>query len=175
MAFTTPTIVRVLGCTEAAVEVAWPHLLASLAEQGILTDPVQIAALATLGVESPSFRPVHECGGPKYWARYEGRTDLGNVQPGDGCKFHGRGFIQLTGRTNYRDYGSALHLDLENDPDLALDVEAASRIFALYFKRHSVDRLADHGEWEAIRRAVNGGLNGWPAFKQFVAALSVAA
>ena len=52
-------------------------------------------------------------------ADYEGRSDLGNNQPGDGRRFKGRGYIQLTGRANYRTVGRAIGVDLENNPKKA--------------------------------------------------------
>lgn len=57
---------------------------------------------------------------------YGGR--MGNVNPGDGYKFRGRGYIQLTGRETYREIGKIAGLDLENDPDLAAKPENAVRI-----------------------------------------------
>ena len=50
-------------------------------------------------------------------AAYEGRTDLGNTQSGDGKQFKGRGPTQLTGRANYRAADQALGLDLEAYPE----------------------------------------------------------
>ncbi len=53
---------------------------------------------------------------------------LGNTQPGDGNRFHGRGFVQLTGRANYTDWGNRLGLDLTGNPELGLDVDVATKI-----------------------------------------------
>ena len=49
------------------------------------------------------------------WGKRPG--SLGNTEPGDGYKFHGRGFVHLTGRSNYEHYGKALGLDLVSNPE----------------------------------------------------------
>ncbi|HYH85813.1 MAG TPA: hypothetical protein VEX60_10035, partial [Pyrinomonadaceae bacterium] len=66
---------------------------------------------------------------------YEGRRDLGNTQPGDGWKFRGRGYIQITGRSNYAKFSGLLGLtgndDLTLYPDRALDPEIAYRVVSV--------------------------------------------
>ena len=58
---------------------------------------------------------------------YEGRRDLGNTQPGDGKRYW-EGYIQITGRANYRRYGKKLGIDLENNPELAEQPDIAARV-----------------------------------------------
>jgi len=53
---------------------------------------------------------------------------LGNTENGDGVKFHGRGYVQLTGRSNYRKAGKLVGVDLLKDPNRALDLEIAGKI-----------------------------------------------
>ena len=67
---------------------------------------------------------------------YNGRTDLGNTQPGDGPRFKGRGLIQLTGRSNYQQYGELLKLDLVQDPELAADPVISLRIACTFWQQH---------------------------------------
>jgi hypothetical protein len=157
-------IAACIDCDEGTVATYWPALRAALIEHGITEPPGLIAALATVRVEAPTFEPVHEYGGPTYWAQYEGRRDLGNVERGDGVRYHGRGFIQLTGRDNYRLYGQLLDVPLEAEPDLALEPEVAARIFARYFSERGVHHSAGAGDWRGARIKVNGGTNGLAQF-----------
>ncbi len=175
-AWTPQQIAALLGCPVANVTAHWPQLQAALAEQGLTDCASAIAALATIRTEVGSFAPINEFGDTAYFTRnYEGRKDLGNTQPGDGARYHGRGFIQVTGRANYRAYGQRLGVDLENNPDLALDAVVAARILAAYMKDRHVGTLAAQGDWRGARKAVNGGLNGWDTFSAAVAKLVAAA
>lgn len=179
--FTPQGIAGVLGAPLSNVSANWPLLDAALAARDIGDRPVQIAALATVGVETGSFAPIPEFASGD---EYEGRTDLGNTQPGDGRRYKGRGFIQITGRSNYTTYGNILGVDLIGNPDLALDPNVASQIFAVYFTNHRIQwlrapappmscaDLARAGEWRGVRVAVNGGTNGLDRFLQMVNGLS---
>jgi putative chitinase len=64
-------------------------------------------------------------------AQYEGRLDLGNTQTGDGKRFKGRGYVQITGRANYRKFSLRLSVDLVGTPTLALDPDISYKIASL--------------------------------------------
>lgn len=91
---------------------------------------------------------------------YENRRDLGNVQPGDGPRFKGRGIFQLTGRANYERMGQLLNVDLVNNPDLAANPDIAVRTACEYWKTHNLQAYADQDDTQGITRRINGGLNG---------------
>ena len=111
--------------------------------------------------ESEDFRSLHEIWGPTaQQEKYEGRVDLGNVRPGDGYLYRGRGILMLTGRANYTRVGKALGLPLETDPDLASDPQVAVRIACHYWDTHQINVAADANDIVRVTRAVNGGLNG---------------
>lgn len=110
--------------------------------------------------ESGNYRYMQELGGPAYFARYDGRKDLGNTRPGDGAAYHGRGIVQLTGRANYRAYGLALGLDLEGDPDQVADPAIGLLVACHFWKSHGLNELADADNIEKITRKINGGDNG---------------
>lgn len=155
------------------VRANWPLVEAALDQRGAYTSPmVGVAAIATIGVESGNFSPVKERGGPTYLSNlYDNRKDLGNLNPGDGVKFRGRGFIQITGRVNYEHFGSEIEKDLLSNPDLALDPATSADILALFFEERHVPFYADQQNWEMVRRRVNGGLTGMPRFMDAVTKL----
>lgn len=99
-------------------------------------------------------------GGPEKVAEaiYGGRRDLGNTEPGDGWKYHGRGFVQLTGRYNYERYGKALGLDLVNHPDLASEPANSAKSAVQYWKERVVARGHEHDITRATED-INGGQN----------------
>ncbi|MGK7888613.1 MAG: DUF4231 domain-containing protein [Leptolyngbyaceae cyanobacterium] len=165
---TASEVAEILQCSQSDCETYLPGILAGLHEYGILDKPVLIGILATIRVETGGFKPVHEWGGESYWKKYEGRQDLGNVNPGDGVKYHGRGYIQLTGRANYRDYGKKLNANLENDPDLVMSPEISAKVLACYFKDRGVATAARARDWRRVRKLVNGGYHGWDVFSQYV-------
>lgn len=157
-------VAALLGSPVENVRKSLPGILKALDEAGIRDRNAIIAVLATIRTEVGSFMPINEYGGPSYWARYNGRTDLGNVRPGDGVRYHGRGFIQLTGRHNYRTYGRAIGVDLERNPNKALNPKVAAEVLIEYFKSHGIPDKARQGNWYGVRTAVNGGDNGWDTF-----------
>jgi Putative peptidoglycan binding domain len=161
-----------MNSPSANVKHQWPAIRAACLENGLTDRESIVAVLATIGSEVGSFLPINEFGGAKYFAQhYEGRADLGNTQPGDGVRYHGRGFIQLTGRANYRSYGQKLGLPLEEHPEQALKPVVAARILGRYFKDHDIAEDARQGDWKSVRHKVNGGLNGWDRFSSLVGRL----
>ena len=89
---------------------------------------------------------------------YAGR--MGNLQDGDGWKFHGRGLIQLTGRENYANCGSGVGVDLIDNPDLLLTPQYAVLSAGWYWNKKGLNALADTQEYGAMTKRINGGLTG---------------
>jgi len=89
-------------------------------------------------------------------AVYGGR--MGNVRPGDGWRFRGRGLLQVTGRDNYRTVGRALGIDLEALPDALAEPAWALRSAIAWWERNIPDAII--GDVQRITRRVNGGKHG---------------
>jgi predicted chitinase len=132
-------------------------LLAAMSRAGIVDPTERAMFLAQMAHESGNFRYDEEIASGQ---AYEGRSDLGNTQPGDGVRYKGRGYIQLTGRANYRDYGNRLGVDLENNPDLAKDPNIAADIAIAYWQQRVDRNAARAGDVRTVTRNINGGLNG---------------
>lgn len=167
------TIAAATGAPLANVEASWPLIHAALTERNISDRPVLAAAASTIAIETASrFLPIHEFRNadgsiPAVWYTYDG-----------GPEYHGRGFIQLTHRSNYRKYGDLLGIDLVGNPDRALEPSIAADILALYFANHGggplIPQAARRGDWREVRRLVQGGTAGLDRLLAIVAALEVA-
>lgn len=132
------------------------------------------AWLAQLAHESSELRLLLESADG---LAYEGRTDLGNIQKGDGPRFKGRGYMQHTGRKNYDLLGRALGLDLLLYPELLEQPLVAARAAGWFWTvgaglnlskaaRERVgygcnlNNVSDRLDFEATCLAINGGWNG---------------
>jgi putative chitinase len=116
--------------------------------------------LAQCAHESGNFKWVVEFASGK---AYEGRKDLGNTEPGDGVKFKGRGYIQLTGRANYTKFSAFCGEDCVTNPDLV--ATKYPMMSAAYFFNNVklwpiCDKGSDVATITAVTRKVNGGTNG---------------
>lgn len=109
------------------------YLLDSFERMPVWSDVRCIAyALATIAHETDwTFEPITERGNARYFDKYDGRASLGNNQPGDGFRFRGRGYVQITGRRNYSRFSTLLKTNLLADPELALRPDIAFRIMSV--------------------------------------------
>lgn len=120
--------------------------------------------LATAWHETGAYKYMREIWGPTaVQRRYEGRKDLGNTVAGDGKKFMGRGFVQITGRRNYTDWSKRLGLDLLKEPQLAERPEIAVKILVKGSKLGTFTgkKLSDYitlskSDFVGARRIING-------------------
>lgn len=89
---------------------------------------------------------------------YGGR--MGNNKTGDGWRYRGRGLMQVTGKNEYRRIGRLIGVDLEGNPDLALDGSVAVKAAAAIFADYGCCAMADKGNIKGITKRINGGYTG---------------
>jgi predicted chitinase len=124
---------------------------------GITTRRRAAMAVAQMAHESAGFRTTTEYASG---AAYEGREDLGNIRPGDGRRFKGRGYIQITGRANYRAVSKALGHDFLARPADLAKPRWAAKASCWWWKNAGCNQIADRGDFVALTRRINGGVNG---------------
>jgi putative chitinase len=128
--------------------------------------------LATVKHEcANTWQPIIERGPKAYFEQYETGTPkgrrLGNTEPGDGWRFRGRGYVQITGRANYarmtKELGLGTDADLIQDPDQALRPAIAYRIMAVGMTRglFTGKKLSDfisveRCDYKNARKIING-------------------
>lgn len=131
-------------------------LSSAMVEAKITTVTRASAFLGQLAHESGELRFMEELSDG---SQYDGRSDLGNTEAGDGARFKGRGPIQLTGRRNYERFGKVLGVDLIAEPSRAADADVGFRVAALYWTDHHCNEKADALDFAAVTKAINGGLS----------------
>ena len=141
------------------------------------------------GIDSPKrivhylAQVFHESGKLRYveelasGAQYEGRKDLGNTQKGDGVRFKGRGYIQLTGRANYTKFNECdlCTEDVLKHPEKVAEFPLNQIASMWFWQQHGLNELADRDDGgligeeivRQITKRVNGGTNGLSERKFF--------
>ena len=125
-------------------------------KQGI-TGLELVSLMSQVAHESADFKRTEEYASG---SAYEGRKDLGNTQKGDGVKYKGRSFIQITGKSNYKKIGDKLGLDLINNPTLLEDPDTAARATVEWWKDNVQPLVGDFSDVERVTKIINGGFNG---------------
>lgn len=158
------------------IETNLPYVLDGLVAATLQDKPMVLMALATIRAESEGFVPVAEgisryntSPGDQPFDLYDRRADIGNSQPGDGAKYCGRGFVQLTGKANYRQHGAAIGMgdELLNNPERANEPEIAAALLASFLKskERAIKEALVRGDLRGARRLVNGGSHGVERFE----------
>lgn len=153
-----------------------------------LDSPARLSAfLAQTGHESDSFRFLEEnlnykpetlcrvwpshfneenchefAGNPEAIANfaYAGRMGNGDAETGDGWRYRGRGFLQLTGKTNYEHASNDLGFDFVSEPDAVATPEGAALTAAWFWKKHNLNYYVDNNDFTQMTKIINGGTIG---------------
>jgi hypothetical protein len=155
-----------------------PFVTAGLRARQLGDRPMVLMALGTIRAETAGFVPIDE-GKSKFntspggspFDLYDAGTSigatLGNTVPGDGPRFKGRGFVQLTGRSNYTRIGPQVGVDLVTNPAMANDPSMAGLILAQFLKNaeSKIRNALAASNLLLARKLVNGGSHGFPEFK----------
>jgi hypothetical protein len=174
----TPALVRQTfpaATPLANINANLPFVLAGLRARQLGDRAMVIMALGTIRAETEGFVPIDEGRSPyntrsRPFDLYDPDTRvgaaLGNTEPGDGARFKGRGYIQLTGRDNYGRIGRQIGVDLVARPQMANDPGIAGLILAQFLKnKEAAIRTALAGmQLAKARRLVNGGSHGLDRF-----------
>lgn len=144
-----------------------PHIESAMAAYCIdRTVERKAMFLANIGHESGGLHWLVELWGPtEAQRRYEGRTDLGNIHPGDGIRYRGRGLLQTTGLYNYVSVRDRLRARLNGvavpdfvaEPELLALPQWASLSAADFADREKLNDYADAGQFDHYCDIINRG------------------
>ena len=150
-----------------------PYVTAALAAFGLTDRDMISVALGTIRAETEGFVPIAEM--PSHFNTLPGQAafsayekKLGNNKPGDGARYRGRGYVQLTGRYNYQKFGKELDIPLVENPDSACAPEIAGCLLAAFLSdnRDKLARALAQNKLKTARKVVNGGNHGLDRFTE---------
>lgn len=147
-------LLAVMPNAKSRISIFLGPLNAAMSEFGI-TSKLEVASfLSQCGHESGQLLYTTELA---TGIAYEGRTDLGNTQPGDGRLFKGRGLIQITGRNNFTALMMALDIDCIVHPEVVAEPVNACRASAWWWSTNNCKKWALEGNNQAVSGIVNTG------------------
>jgi putative chitinase len=175
--FTIQVVSKMFPATPIShIKTNLPYVLNAMQTHDMADKVMLLMALSTIRAESEGFVPIDEYksryntspNGPAF-DLYDNRKDLGNKGKPDGANFKGRGYIQLTGRSNYTTYSKKLGLGTQmvSSPSLANNPVHAANILALFLKdkERPIREAVLDGNLKQARKLVNGGSHGLVRFK----------
>ena len=99
---------------------------------------------------------------------YSNRMGNGPAESGDGYRYRGRGYIQITGKENYRSTGRVAGIDLVSKPERAILTADALRVACAYWHWKNLNPLCDERKFEEVTRRINGALIGYADRKDWL-------
>lgn len=142
-------------------------VLVAVAQQAGIVGTELKQFLAQCAHETADFTTLREIGNAAYFAKkYDKQYNparakiLGNIKPGDGIRYKGRGFIQLTGRYNYKKAGESLGLPLEQKPELVEQPDIAAKVAVWFWGNRVQPRVSDFSNVPQSTRPINPALKG---------------
>lgn len=169
---TRKQFLKIMPNAESRVDKYLPYFNELAEKFGIDTRLRWAHFLAQIAHESGELIYTHELGKDSYFGKYEngelGKM-LGNTHKGDGAKYKGRGFIQLTGRSNYSKYQSYCMQPVLEKPELLEEPELCVDVSMWFWETHGLNELADADKVVRITKKINGGTNGLASRKKFLA------
>jgi len=158
----TPKRVQVQATTQLAGE----KLLLKTAIANGISGTELAAFMAQCAHESADFKRMKEYGGSLDFRKYDPKyapkkaKTLGNKKVGDGAKYKGRGFIQITGRYNYTKAGQELNLPLATHPELVERPDIAAKV-AVWFWQHRVQpNVTNFSNVADVTKMINPAMRG---------------
>lgn len=162
-----PSVIQQVSKKDAAKSVTGnPHevYLKKVAEKAGIAGNELVSFLSQCAHETLDFKHMKEIGGSLDFRKYDPKyapkkaKALGNKKVGDGAKYKGRGYIQITGRYNYKKAGEALGLPLEEKPELVEKPEVAAKVAVWYWKNRVAPKVDSFKDTKAVTKTINPGM-----------------